>query len=84
MLSPSHKSQVASIIAVVLLMPIFYPSLAAARGKTSATRTQGEQEKNNKEKPEKSPKDEKNNLSKQERQWLEVFRFSKQRYETNP
>jgi len=32
----------------------------------------------------KKPKDEKTTLSKQERKWLEVFRFSKQRYETNP
>lgn len=32
----------------------------------------------------KKPKDEKTNLSKQERKWLEVYRFSKQRYETNP
>ncbi|HEY4425319.1 MAG TPA: M48 family metalloprotease [Pyrinomonadaceae bacterium] len=32
----------------------------------------------------KKPKDEKANLSKQERKWLEVYRFSKQRYETNP
>src|SRR5678810_689090 len=32
----------------------------------------------------KKPKDEKNTLSKQERKWLEVYRFSKQRYETDP
>jgi len=32
----------------------------------------------------KKPKDEKTTLSKQERKWLEVYRFSKQRYETNP
>ena len=32
----------------------------------------------------KKAKDEKNTLSKQERKWLEVYRFSKQRYETNP
>src|SRR6185369_18070923 len=37
-----------------------------------------------KDKAESTPKDDKNNLSKQERQWLTVFRFSKQRYETNP
>ena len=46
------------------------------RGKTQ----QESADKNKKEKP---AKDEKNNLSKQERKWLEVFRFSKQRYETN-
>lgn len=83
MLSPSRRSQIASIIALVLLMSMFYPSLAAARVRSSALQAQGEQEKNNKQKPEKS-KDEKNTLSKQERQWLEVFHFSKQRYETNP
>lgn len=32
----------------------------------------------------KKAKDEKNTLSKQERKWLEVFRFSKQLYETTP
>ena len=32
----------------------------------------------------KKAKDEKTTLSKQERKWLEVYRFSKQRYETNP
>ncbi len=32
----------------------------------------------------KKAKDEKNTLSKQERKWLEVFKFSKQRYESNP
>jgi predicted Zn-dependent protease len=89
MLNPSHRSQTVSIILIVLLMPMFYPSLVAARAKTSTTRVQDQQEKEDKgkkdkEKSEKPPKDEKNSLSKQERQWLEVFRFSKQRYETNP
>jgi hypothetical protein len=84
MLRPSHRSMIISIILFALLMPMFWPSLAAARIKTSAHTVQAEQEKKDKEKSEKSPKDEKNNLSKQERQWLEVFRFSKQRYETNP
>lgn len=46
--------------------------------------TAGSTGKKDKEKSEKSQKDEKNSLSKQERKWLEVFRFSKQRYETNP
>lgn len=32
----------------------------------------------------KKAKDEKTTLSKQERKWLEVYRFSKQRYDTNP
>ena len=84
MLSPSHRSQTVSIILLALLMPLFSPSWAAARVKTSTTKAQAEQEKKDKEKSEKTAKDEKNNLSKQERQWLEVFRFSKQRYETNP
>jgi len=36
------------------------------------------------ENKDKKAKDEKTTLSKQERKWLEVYRFSKQRYETNP
>jgi|GEM_PF-4000878 len=32
----------------------------------------------------KKAKDEKSTLSKQERKWLEVYRFSKQRYDSNP
>jgi predicted Zn-dependent protease len=90
MLSPSHRSRIASIVALVLLMPLLYPLLAEARVKTSTNTTQGQQEKKtkdndkDKDKPESMPKDDKNNLSKQERQWLTVFRFSKQRYETNP
>ena len=88
MFSPTHRSKIASIVAILLLMPMLYPSFAAARVKTSTPRVQAEQEKKEKEKSEKSSKDEKkdekNTLSKQERQWLEVFRFSKQRYETHP
>lgn len=89
-----HRSQIASIVAILLLIPILYPSFAIARPKTSTTKLQDQQEKEDKDKKdekkkdkdksEKPPKDEKNNLSKQERQWLEVYRFSKQRYETNP
>jgi len=56
-----------------LLLPMLLPSLAAAQ--------QENKDQNKKEKP---AKDEKNTLSKQERKWLEVFKFSKQRYETNP
>src|SRR6185369_12823253 len=90
MLSPSHRLRIASIVALVLLMPLLYPLLAEARVKTSTNTTQGQQEKKtkdndkDKDKAESTPKDDKNNLSKQERQWLTVFRFSKQRYETNP
>ena len=90
MLSPSHRSQIASMVAILLLMPAFYPSLTVALAKTTTTSSraqqekQAQQEKKDKEKSEKSQKDEKNSLSKQERQWLEVFRFSKQRYETHP
>lgn len=79
MLSTSHRSRIASMVAIVLLIAMLYPSLATARVKT----TQEKKEKE-KEKSEKSQKDEKNTLSKQERQWLEVFNFSKQRYETHP
>ena len=64
------------MVMFALVLPILVPSVAAARGKT-------QQESNDKNKKEKPAKDEKNNLSKQERKWLEVFKFSKQRYETN-
>ena len=76
MLTHSRRSQIASIVMLALLLPMLLPSLAAARGKT-------QQESNDKNKKDK-PKDEKNALSKQERKWLEVYKFSKQRYETNP
>ena len=75
MLTHSRRSQIASIVMFALLLPMLLPSLTAARGKT-------QQESNDKNKKDK-PKDEKNALSKQERKWLEVFKFSKQRYETN-
>jgi predicted Zn-dependent protease len=63
-----------------LLLPIILPSLAVAGARTS-TRPQQTADKDKKDKP---AKDEKNNLSKRERKWLEVYNFSKQRYETNP
>lgn len=90
MLSLSPRSRIASILVILLLMPTFNLSLAAAQTNTSTNQPQAQQEKKDKEKPEKSEKtdkatkDDKNNLSKQERQWLEVYRFSKQRYEVNP
>ena len=65
---------------LALLLPMFLPSLAAARGKRSTLTQQETRDQNKKDKP---AKDEKNTLSKQERKWLEVFKFSKQRYETN-
>ena len=64
------------MVMFALVLPILVPSVAAARGKTQ----QESADKNKKEKP---AKDEKNNLSKQERKWLKSLRFSKQRYETN-
>lgn len=82
MFSPSHRSQIASIVAILLLMPAIYPSQTAVLAKTTSSRAQ--QEKKEKEKPEKSQKDDKKNLSKQERKWLEIFRFSKQRYDSDP
>jgi hypothetical protein len=84
MLSPSQRSKIAFIVALVLLMPMLYPALTAARKKTPASNAHYEQEKKEKEKSEKSSKDEKKNLSKQERKWLEIFRFSKQRYDSDP
>src|SRR6185369_17168830 len=77
MLTPSRRSQIASLVMFALLLPMLLPSLAVARGKTQ----QETADKNKKDKP---AKDEKNTLSKQERKWLEVYKFSKQRYETNP
>jgi predicted Zn-dependent protease len=63
-----------------LFLSIIVPSLADARASTSA-RQQQTADKDKKDKP---AKDEKNNLSKRERKWLEVYNFSKQRYDTNP
>jgi predicted Zn-dependent protease len=60
-----------------LLLPMLLPSLAVARERTQ----QETADKNKKDKP---AKDDKNTLSKQERKWLEVYKFSKQRYDTNP
>ena len=70
MLSHSHRSTIATIVMFALLLPI-----------ATANAQQENKDQNKKEKP---AKDEKNTLSKQERKWLEVFKFSKQRYETNP
>lgn len=83
MLSPSHKSQLASIVAILLFIPVLCPSLTAARVRTTNTRLQNQQEKKDKEKSDKPQKDEKKTLSKQERKWLEIFRFSKQRYDSD-
>ena len=74
MLTHSRRSQIALLVMFALLSPMLLPSLAAARTQDTKDKT----------KKEKSAKDEKNTLSKQERKWLEVFRFSKQRYETDP
>jgi predicted Zn-dependent protease len=60
-----------------LLLPMLLPSLTVARERTQ----QETADKNKKDKP---AKDDKNTLSKQERKWLEVYKFSKQRYDTNP
>lgn len=84
MFTHSRRSQIASMVMFALLVPMLFPSLAVARGKKSAGKAQTQQENKDKDKKEKSAKDEKNTLSKQERKWLEVFKFSKQRYETNP
>lgn len=79
MLSHSRKSQIASLVMFALLLPMLLPAVAVARRKTST-----QQEAADKNKKDKPAKDEKNTLSKQERKWLEVFKFSKQRYDTNP
>src|SRR5215813_7987701 len=74
----SHRSTIVSILMFALLLPMLLPSLATARGKAST------QEPNDQNKKDKPAKDEKNTLTKRERKWLEVYKFSKQRYETNP
>src|SRR6185503_10350331 len=79
MLMHSRQSQIASLVMFALLLPMLLPSLAAARGKN-----QTQQETTDKNKKDKPAKDEKNTLSKQERKWLEVYKFSKQRFDTNP
>jgi len=80
MLTNSRRSQIASLVMFALLLPIVLPSVAVAHARTSI-RQQQTADKDKKDKP---AKDEKNNLSKRERKWLEVYNFSKQRYDTNP
>ena len=75
MLTHSHRSRIASMVMFALLLPLLLPSVAAARAQ------QENKDQNKKDKP---AKDEKSTLSKQERKWLEVYKFSKQRYETTP
>lgn len=75
MLTQSHRSSIASALVLALLIPILLPSIASARGKT--TPPPAPQDKKDK-------KDDKGALSKQERKWLEVFKFSNERYKTNP
>jgi predicted Zn-dependent protease len=78
MLTHARRSQITLLVMFALLQPMLLPSLAVARGKT-----QSQQEAADKNKKDKPGKDEKNTLSKQERKWLEVYKFSKQRYDTN-
>jgi predicted Zn-dependent protease len=78
MLTHARRSQITLLVMFALLLPMLLPSLAVARGKTQA-----QQETADKNKKDKPGKDEKNTLSKQERKWLEVYKFSKQRYDTN-
>lgn len=80
MFSPSRRSRIAAILAIVLLMPMFYPSRTVARVTTIGVHPQQDK----KDKAEKSSKDEKKTLSKPERKWLEIYHFSKQRYDSDP
>ncbi len=75
MLTHSHRSRIASMVMFALLLPLLLPSVAAGRAQ------QENKDQNKKDKP---AKDEKSTLSKQERKWLEVYKFSKQRYDSNP
>jgi len=71
----SHRPTIASLVMFALLLPMLFPTLASARAQQEPA------DKNKKDKP---VKDEKTTLTKRERKWLEVFKFSKQRYDTNP
>src|SRR5690349_22339969 len=49
MLSLSHRSRIASIVVLVLLMPALHPYLAAARAQTSNTTTAQSEQDNKKQ-----------------------------------
>jgi len=74
MLAPSHRSPMTAVLLLALLVPMFAPAVASARIKTNPVPQ---------DKKESKPKDDKSTLSKQERKWLEIYKFSKERYSTN-
>lgn len=84
MLTHSHRSAVVSVLVLALLVPMLLPSFVVARGKTPVAAASTGQDKKDKSKDEKSPKDEKSTLTKQERKYVEIMRFSKERYANNP
>jgi hypothetical protein len=75
MLTHSHRSRIASALVLALLIPLLLPSLAAARGKGTPP---PQDKKDNKGQNDKST------LTKQERKWVEIYKFSKERYQSNP
>lgn len=85
-MSKSRYSYLAASLTVSLVVTLLFPTASVARTKSTSRRlliTQDTQDK--KEKPkEEAKKDDKTKLSKQERKYLQIMRFSKNRYETNP
>ena len=75
MFAHSHRSSLASVLALALLIAILSPSLAVARGRRTPPPPQDK--KDNKSQGDKS------GLSKQERKWVEIYNFSKKRYAEN-
>lgn len=86
MFKHSRYSYLAVFLLVSLIVTILLPTTALARTKSaakSAVVSQDKQDKKEKQKDE-ARKDDKSKLSKQERKYIEIFRFSKNRYDTNP
>jgi hypothetical protein len=83
MVSHSQRSRLALLLVVGLLIPMLGPASISAKANPSREITLG-QDKKDKGKDDKSAqKDDKNKLSKQERKYLQVMRFSKDRYDNN-
>ena len=72
MLTKSHRSRIASILVLTLLIAMFLPTAVAARGKTQATTTTPQ----DKDKKEKSQKELQPKLSKEEKEYQKIKKFS--------
>ncbi|MFN2494158.1 MAG: M48 family metallopeptidase [Pyrinomonadaceae bacterium] len=85
-MSKSRYSYLAGSLTVSLVVTLLLPTASIARTKSTSRVllvSQGKQDKKEKSKEE-AKKDDKAKLSKQERKYLEIMRFSKNRYDTNP